>query len=204
MTELPQKACWQARDVAAVISNEALEGHEGVFLATHTPITGFDVDGSHAADIADPDEQAVLEALSDPTRRHAFCVVQGEPGSGKSHLIRWLSVNWPIGSDVKLLLQRANGSLEGALRQLREQLREFADLFENLGQLHRATIQGRANMFLANLANALDPVHFDPPLEDVDWCQDHKPTELINHFQVREAWRGPSRISPAPRGEEPQ
>jgi tRNA pseudouridine13 synthase len=33
--------------------------------------------------------------------------VEGEPGSGKSHLIRWLYVNWPTGGrDLPILLQR--------------------------------------------------------------------------------------------------
>src|SRR3546814_16369412 len=85
MVELPKEACWNSDDVAAVISNEALEGHEGIFLATHTPIRDFEVTGSHAGEIDGRDEQAVLLALSDPSRSHAFCVVQGEPGSGKSH-----------------------------------------------------------------------------------------------------------------------
>src|SRR5690606_1763858 len=97
-------------------------GHEGIFLATHTPITGISVAGSHAGEILGADERAVLTALSYSDRRHAFCVVHGEPGSGKSHLIRWLSVNWPETGDVKLLLQRADGSLDGALRQLRARL----------------------------------------------------------------------------------
>src|SRR3546814_3549114 len=79
-----------------------------------------------------------------------------------SDLIRWLFVNWLQSDDIKLLLQRADGSLEGALRQLRERLpSEFQDLFDKLGRRHRATEQGRANIFLANLANALDPGHFD-------------------------------------------
>src|SRR3546814_8598295 len=101
MVELPKEACWNSDDVAAVISNEALEGHEGIFLATHTPIRDFEVTGSHAGEIDGRDEQAVLLALSDPSRSHAFCVVQGEPGSGKSHLIRWLFVNWLQSDDLR-------------------------------------------------------------------------------------------------------
>jgi hypothetical protein len=191
----PRKACWHLEDVGKVIGNEALEGHEGVFLATHTTISGFDISGSHKADIADANEGAVLAALSDPERRHAFCVVQGEPGSGKSHLIRWLSVNWPHAKDVPLLLQRADGSLEGALRQLQQSLpAEFKELFENLGQRHRATPMGRANQFLGNLANSLDPEHYDPPLEDVDWCRANLPHQLVGHPLVRGVWKGPSRI----------
>src|SRR3546814_3254321 len=111
--------------------------------ATHTPIRDFELTGSQAGEIDGRDEQAFLLALSDPSRSHAFCVVQGEPGSGKSHLIRWLFVNWLQSDDIKLLLQRADGSLEGALRQLRERLpSEFQDLFDKLGRRHRATEQG--------------------------------------------------------------
>ena len=194
MTDVPMKACWSAEDVRKVITNEALEGNEGIFLATHTPITGFAITGSHATEIVERDEQGLLAALSHSERRHAFCVVQGEPGSGKSHLIRWLSVNWPEPSDLKLLLQRADGSLEGALRQLQQCLpSEFSDLFDNVGRGQRATIEGRANIFRTNLAHALSPTHFDPPLEDVAWCQEHNPTELIANFNL-ESWGGPARI----------
>ena len=82
MIQLPTKACWRAEDVSAIISTEALEGHEGIFLATHTPIIGFDVTGSHAGEISEHNEDAVLATLSNSDRRHAFCVIQGEPGSG--------------------------------------------------------------------------------------------------------------------------
>ena len=195
MNDIPPRACWEAADARAIFVTEALEGHEGIFLATHTPIRGFAVSGSHAAELIRSDEQAVLEALSDAARQHAFCVVHGEPGSGKSHLIRWLSVNWPAGGDVKLLLQRADGSLEGALAQLRDRLpAEFEELFDRLGRRHRATEQGRSNIFLSNLANALDPDHFDPPLEDVQWCRQHRPGDLLSHLHVRQKWRGPYRI----------
>ncbi|NKC23421.1 hypothetical protein HED50_22800 [Ochrobactrum oryzae] len=58
--------------MAAVVANEALEHHEAVFLATHSPIKGFDIRGSHQGDIRSADESAVLDALSAPSRKHAF------------------------------------------------------------------------------------------------------------------------------------
>src|SRR5208337_2933619 len=97
-------ACWRAEDARAIFVTEALEGDDAIFLATHTPIEGFDVAGRDAGDFSGGNDAAILHALSDLSRHHAFCVVQGEPGSGKSHLIRWLSVNWPHATDVKLLL----------------------------------------------------------------------------------------------------
>lgn len=187
-------ACWTARNATGVIPTEALAGDDPTFLATHTPMTGFDVEGPLRAEIPRADERTLLDALSRKDRRHAFCVVQGEPGSGKSHLIRWLSVQWPKG-DVKLLLRRADGSLEGALRQLKERLPpEFQPLFDNLGQKHRASAQGRANIFLSTLADTLEMGHFDPPLEDEAWCEANKPDGLLRNPHVRNGWTAPGRI----------
>ena len=164
------------------------------FLATHTPIEGFEVAGRDAGEFAEANERAVLETLSEPTRQHAFCVVQGEPGSGKSHLIRWLSVNWPATDRKPLLLRRADGSLEGALRQLRDRLPEFSHLFDNLGQRQRASSQGRANIFLSTLANTLEPGHFDVPPVDDEWCRKYAPAELLAHPRIKSQWKSPSRI----------
>src|SRR5690606_6761378 len=122
------------------------------FLATHSPIRGFPVSGARHHEISEPTEAGLLDALSDTDRTHAFCVVQGDPGSGKSHLIRWLAVHWPKGSDLVLLLQRADGSLQGALDQLRTTMTlrwpESASLFENLSLRRQAAgISGRAEVF---------------------------------------------------------
>lgn len=160
---------------------------------TNIGIQQFVVDAELAEGIAD--EQAVLTALSDPDREHAFCVVQGEPGSGKSHLIRWLSVNWPKGKDVKLLLRRADGSLEGALRQLKDRLpEEFHEHFEGLGTPQRATLKGRANIFLNTLSAMMAPGHFEEEMPDERWCERYRPDELLGNSQIRSQWSAPSRI----------
>src|SRR3546814_5947462 len=64
--------------------------------------------------------------------------------------------NWLQSNDIKLLLQRADGSLEGALRQLRERLpSEFQDLFDKLGRRHRATEQGQIGRAHAELQSLM-------------------------------------------------
>jgi hypothetical protein len=191
----PLAACWTAEQARRVFVTEALEGGDAIFLATHTPIRGFDIAGRDAGEIDGDDEHAILDALANPERRHAFSVVQGEPGSGKSHLIRWLSVNWPVKSDLKLLLRRADGSLEGALKQLKDHLpAEFQTLFDNLGQRQRANLEGRANVFALTLAATLEPNHFDKPIGDETWCTNFAPAELLSSPDVRRAWNGPTRI----------
>lgn len=191
----PVTACWRGEDARRIFVTEALEGGDAIFLATHSPIRGFDVAGRDAAEIDGDDEQAILDALAKRDRGHAFCVVQGEPGSGKSHLIRWLSVNWPVETDVKLLLRRADGSLDGALRQLKERLpSEFERLFDSLGQRQSANLKGRANVFAATLGVTLEPDHFSKPIGDEKWCTEFAPADLIGFADVRKAWNGPARI----------
>lgn len=191
----PVSACWTRDQAKSVFVTEALEGGDAIFLATHTPIQGFDRGGRDAGEIDGDNEHAILRALADPNRRHAFCVVQGEPGSGKSHLVRWLSVNWSVDTDIKLLLRRADGSLEGALRQLKDRLpAEFGKLFDNIGQRQRANVGGRANVFAATLAATLEPNHFEKPVGDEKWCADFAPGDILANPVIRRTWKGPSRI----------
>src|SRR3546814_15526341 len=70
--------------------------------------------------------------------------------------------------------------------------RSFQDLFDKLGRRHRATEQGRANIFLANPANALDPGHLDPPLADDTWCRATRPPDPLGHPTLKRDWKGPS------------
>src|SRR5690606_26198594 len=123
------------------------------------------------------------------------CVVQGEPGSGKSHLIRWLQVNWPVQRDFCLLIQRADGSLVGALKQLKSKLPpELGYLFDGLGQQHAAGLGGRSALFLTTLGTMLAPDYFDSPPEDIEWCRQCEPDKLVLSAAVRDNWNGPRRV----------
>jgi hypothetical protein len=193
---LPTGACWTAESALTMFRVEALEGNDAVFLATHSPIRGFSVDGGSAGDVQDADERALLRAVSDPAHHHAFCVVEGEPGSGKSHLIRWMYVNWPqTGRDIPLLLQRSDGSLEGALAQLREKLPvEFRPLFDGMGTKQKVGEEGRARTFHGNLRQSLRPDHYELPLPDNDWCERWRPGDLLRPDDVEEHWAATRRI----------
>jgi hypothetical protein len=192
---VPTKACWTADAAKAMFRVEALEGNEAIFLATHSPIRGFSVSGSRGDEIRTFDERGMLEAISSAQVHHAFCVVEGEPGSGKSHLIRWLYVNWPKNNDTALLLQRSDGSLEGALAQLREKLpSEFRELFDGLGTKHKVAEAGRARTFHSNLVQALKPDHYEKAPADIDWCNRWHPSQLLRPDNVEEQWDAPRRI----------
>lgn len=194
MTDVLAVPCWTKEDADAILQTQALAAQDAIFLATHTPVRDFEA-WSEKFDLAEPSQEGLLRALSDPARRHAFCVVQGEPGSGKSHLIRWLQVNWPVERDFCLLIQRADGSLLGALKQLKSKLpSELGYLFDGLGQTHAAGLEGRAFQFLTTLGAMLAPHYFDTPPEDIAWCRQFEPDKLILSAPVRDNWKGPSRI----------
>lgn len=192
----PFEPCWTSENADRVLETEALAGSDAVFLATHTPIEGFKVEGSQAAQLNRQTEAELLRVLSLTERRHAFCVVHGEPGSGKSHFIKWLHIKWPkVRKDVVLLIRRADGSLEGTLGQLERELgAEFSDLFKDLRQTTKVSDAGRALGFTSRLSDALHPDFFEDALPDTDWCREYQPASIISLPAIKEKWQSPKRV----------
>jgi len=189
-------ACWKGSSAVSLLSTEALERKEHAFLAVHSPIRDFRVEGSQGSDIDEPTEDRVLDVLSSRNHRHIFCVVEGEPGSGKSHLIRWLNARWPkIETDLAILIQRADGSLEGTLRQLKARIPErFQYLFQGLGAIHDATDEGRKRLFKSALALTMRGDHFTVKLPDSEWCDKWHLEKILLTQAVQEKWSAPERI----------
>lgn len=193
MAEAMHGTCWTEDRAHAVLRSVALANDEAEFLAIHQPIRDFQVSTTTGRNIEASDE-ALLADLSDPEARYAFCIVEGEPGAGKSHLIRWLDVNWSS-DDLVMLIERADGSLTGTLRQLRDQLgAKYGYLFENLAQSVETSFDGRVKLFHANLAASLSKSFFETPMGDEDWCATWELERLIGHQAVQEKWGGPERI----------
>ncbi|MGQ5702847.1 hypothetical protein ACUJ46_12435 [Sandaracinobacteroides sp. A072] len=193
MAEGMHGTCWTEDRAYAVLRSVALANDEAEFLAVHQPIRDFQVSTTTGRGIEASDE-ALLADLSDPETRYAFCIVEGEPGAGKSHLIRWLDVKWNA-DDLVMLIERADGSLTGTLRQLRDQLgAQYGYLFENLAQSVEASFDGRVKLFHANLAASLSKNFFETPIGDEDWCATWELERLIGHQAVQERWGGPERI----------
>src|SRR3989344_9180238 len=193
MADAMHGTCWAEDRAHAVLRSVALANDEAEFLAVHQPIRDFQVSTTTGRSIEATDE-ALLADLSDPENRYAFCVVEGEPGAGKSHLIRWLDVKWND-DDLVMLIERADGSLTGTLRQLRDQLgTKYGFLFENLAQSVEASFDGRVKLFHANLAASLSKSFFENAIGDEEWCDTWELERLIGHQAVQEKWGGPERI----------
>jgi hypothetical protein len=117
--------CWKDSRIGEVINKEAASTSRADFLATHAPLGRIRYLRAPQA-MADTSEERLLGELltRGEAGRHTFAVVQGIPGTGKSHLIRWLKERYGAameerdGHDVVLLIERANCSLRGTLQQL--------------------------------------------------------------------------------------
>ena len=189
-------ACWNKSDAEKILRTEALQGDAAVFAAIHTPLRSIQVSGPLAASLSETSERSVLSLLSATEREHALCVVRGHPGTGKSHLIRWLRAHWNVEGDEPFLVPRTDGSLTGTLRRLREQLgSEYESLFAGLADESRVALAGRANDFQSRIANSLREGYYEgtPPVH-AEFCARNKVYDLIGSQRVLEKWSAPRRI----------
>ena len=113
--------CWHADRIGAVINKEALSVSRANFLATHVPLRHIAYEKSPQL-IKQTDENSLLAELHRATEedRHVFAAVKGIPGTGKSHLIRWLKEQYALRhpNDVVLLVARSNSSLRATIQQI--------------------------------------------------------------------------------------
>jgi hypothetical protein len=117
--------CWQDDRIIQVINKEAVSVDRSNFLATHTPLNRIRYERA-PQEIIDKTELGLFNELKSGAEqnRHTFMVIQGIPGTGKSHLIRWLKERYDAenrewnGNDVILLIERAYCNLRGTLLQI--------------------------------------------------------------------------------------
>lgn len=109
-----------------VINMDIITSSESDFLATHVALEKIYVHG----DRWDGKEEGVLSEeqvynryIMNYGNKHQFLLVMGEPGTGKSHLIRWFAARLrqvALEDEVVLFIRRNDNTLKGTLRQLLE------------------------------------------------------------------------------------
>ncbi len=162
--------CWDEQRISVVINKEAVSVDRATFLATHTPLDTIAYLNA-PRQIKDTSETNLLKELRSRAEndQHTFAVIQGIPGTGKSHLIRWLKERYATinqetdGRDVVLLIERANSSLRSTLLQIIQSDVFDSTLFaDQIERLKRATDQlskkGLADTVLNNLQVATNEV----------------------------------------------
>jgi len=122
--------CWTAEQVRKVISLTAQTsaGSAPYFLAAHSPFRRITDAKSSGRALT---EEEVFQQIFSAARGQVQAFVRGEPGTGKSHLIRWLKIRADhakahseggLQNSVFVLVSRGNGSLRDALGQVVQQL----------------------------------------------------------------------------------
>jgi hypothetical protein len=115
--------CWTPDRVSQVMDTEALQTSSEVFLATHSEIPMYRGDLSGAGGgtaLSEYGEEQLLRDFLSPGD-YAFVAVLGGAGTGKSHLIRWLSTRILAHRTRRvLLIPRAGTSLHDIVRRVLE------------------------------------------------------------------------------------
>ncbi len=136
--------CWHPDRIGQVINKEAASVSKAAFLATHTPMNKLLYEKEPYA-ITDTSEEGLLGELQrcNSEDRHAFVVVQGIPGTGKSHLIRWIAERYEVEEGYQarvLFIERAQSSLSGTLDQIiKSGIFDDKDMRKHLDALKNAT-----------------------------------------------------------------
>ncbi|HVB25455.1 MAG TPA: hypothetical protein VNG51_26195 [Ktedonobacteraceae bacterium] len=137
--------CWDSGRIGQVINKEAASVDKATFLTTHMPMNMLNYK-KEPQKIEDTSEQGLLHELrsAEDEDRHVFAVIQGAPGTGKSHLIRWLKERYAVeeGAQTKVLfIERAQGTLSGTLDQIiKSGIFDVKAMREHLEKLKGATI----------------------------------------------------------------
>lgn len=158
--------CWALEQVPKVIQQTAqtTAASAASFLAAHSPFRKI-TDAKTAGRTLS--EEEVFKDIFSSARGQVQAFVTGQPGTGKSHLIRWLKERSEYASRDKqssaerprvVLVTRGNGSLKDALGQIVRQLGQEFERHVNRvqGAIDRLSDRTARAMLLSELALEVD------------------------------------------------
>lgn len=110
-------ACWKAGEALRIMPVEAESTSDAVFLATHTSIPLMQRD--HVASATGgrlSTEHDLLRAVREQPADQPIIPILGKPGTGKSHLVRWLRIKLETTDATRLIfVPKHRMSLRGIL-----------------------------------------------------------------------------------------
>jgi len=114
--------CWDSQRIGQVINKEATSLDTATFMATHTPFSKLNYQ-RYLQQMTDTSEEGLLHELQRCAEHdiHVFMAIHGIPGSGKSHLIRWLKERFQAAHDETecvIFIERSQCSLRSTLEQI--------------------------------------------------------------------------------------
>lgn len=154
--------CWNEDIIGRVLETEALEVKEHTFLASHTPVKMYrEMNTSIAQSNLVPYSES--QFLEDFLKRdnYMLATVLGDIGTGKTHLIRWLSARIPSTDKRKvILIPRFGANLRKILQLILEGMEgpQFDDYRQKLKRVDEGlTAESARETLLGNLAIAIGP-----------------------------------------------
>lgn len=152
--------CWKSEEINSIIHTEAEATQEEVFLAIHTDNKiNVSVTGSKPKEMT---YQLFLDDFLDGQHgNNVQAVIEGESGSGKSHLVQWMSLNIPKNEQTLLLtIPKTQTNLYSVLKKIISFLPENDQIKYN-EKLQRTETglrndAERINEFLSSLARTIE------------------------------------------------
>lgn len=175
--------CWKSEALPHVLNTEALQMDDHIFLATHHPVQMKRAEARTGRALSQTpmlQQQQLLDELLDPKRDYVLGAVLGDPGTGKSHLVRWLALHLPeAGRDKRhVILVRRGATLRVVIGLILEGMKgeSFDALRERLARAadRTATIGAMREQFINDLSIAVGPhgPRSDEELADFDDQED--------------------------------
>jgi len=152
--------CWKPEELSKVIHTEAEATQESLFLAIHTDSEiKVSILGSKVKNIT---YQAFLkDFLEGEHGNNVQVVIEGESGSGKSHLVQWMRFNIPENENrIVITISKTQNNLYSVLKKLvahlpnEEQIKYNEKLQRTESGLKNDT--ERINEFLSSLARTIE------------------------------------------------
>lgn len=152
--------CWKPNEITSVVRTEAEASEDSLFLAVHAD-NKLDVSIYKAKSKALEHSAFLDKFINEDYGNNVLTIIEGESGSGKSHLIQWLKLHIPT-SDNRILLTipKTETNLYNILKKLISYLpsEEQGKYIEKLKRTETGLTNDkeRINEFLSSLARTIE------------------------------------------------
>lgn len=152
--------CWKPNEITSVIRTEAEASEDAVFLAVHAD-NKINVSIYKAKSKALKYSSFLDKFINDDYGNNVLAVIEGESGSGKSHLIQWLRLHIPVTDNrILLTIPKTETNLYSILKKLISYLpnNEQVKYIEKLKRTETGLTNDkeRINEFLSSLARTIE------------------------------------------------
>ena len=185
MPDFKNIVCWQKDRLDAVFQTAALDTEEAVFNFTHSPMSFERLDPNDlelSNTLGQIDEGEALGRYWLKKSDHMSCAVIGDPGTGKSHLIKWIyrRVEKEIGSDNHIILvPRDSSNLRSIIELI---IKDFdgpnIEQIRNQVKGQNISVPAAKRKVMETLAHGIDPASYEEGISFADELEEYLRSSL--------------------------